>query len=142
VDAPDGWDVKSLTLGGFDATDLAIDIAGEQNVPVTVVLTDRTTDLSGTVAGVNAAGAYVIVFPSDSGTWTTRRVRSAQADARGRYRIVGLPPGEKYLAVAVADLDEGQETDPEFLQQVQAAGSTFDLRADEKRVLDLKVLQP
>ena len=142
VNAPDGWDVKSLTLGGFDAADLAIDVAGEQNVPVTLVLTDRTTDLSGTVEGVSAAGAYVIVFPSDSGTWTTRRVRSAQTDARGRYRIVGLPPGEKYLAVAVGDLDEGQETDPEFLQQVQAAGSAFDLRADEKRVLDLKVLQP
>lgn len=142
VEVPDGWQVKSLSLGGFDATDLAIDIAGEQNVPVTVVLTDRTTDVSGTVAGVNAAGAYVIVFPSDSGTWTTRRVRSTQTDSRGRYRITGLPPGDKYLAIAVSDLDEGQETDPDFLQQVQGAALAFDLRDDEKRILDLKVLQP
>jgi hypothetical protein len=142
VEVPNGWEVKSLTLGGFDAADLAIDIAGEQNVPVTVVLTDRTTDVSGTVAGAGAAGAYVVVFPSDSGTWTTRRVRSTQTDSRGRYRILGLPPGDKYLAIAVADLEEGQETDPEFLQQAQAAALSFDLRADEKRVLDLKVLQP
>lgn len=142
VDVPDGWEVKSLTLGGFDASDLAIDIGGEQDVPVTVVLTDRTTDLSGMVSGASAAGAYVIVFPADSGTWTARRVRSTQTDSRGRYRILGLPPGDKYLAIAVGDLDEGQETDPEFLQQVQAAASAFDLRADEKRILDLKVLQP
>ncbi len=142
VDVPDGWEVKSLTLGGFDAADLAIDIAGEQNVPVTVVLTDRTTEVSGTVAGASAAGAYVVVFPSDSGTWTTRRVRSTQTDSRGRYRIRGLPPGEKYLAIAVGDLEDGQETDPEFLQQVLGAASAFDLKADDKRVLDLKVAQP
>ena len=141
VDVPDGWDVKSLTLGGLDAADLAIDIGGEQDVPVTVVLTDKTTDVSGTVAGATVAGAYVVVFPADSGNWTPRRLRSTQIDSRGRYRILGLPPGEKYLAIAVGDLDEGQETDPEFLQQLQAAGSAFDLRADEKRILDLKVLE-
>ena len=140
VDAPDGWSVKSLTLGGFDAADLAIDIGGEQGVPVTVTLTDRITDVSGTVAG--ADGAYIVVFPADSGNWTRRRVRSAQTDNRGRFRIVGLPPGERYLVVAVRELDEGQEADPEFLQQVQTAASVFDLAADEKKVLDLKVLAP
>jgi hypothetical protein len=142
VDVPQGWAVKSVTLGGFDATDLAIDIGGEQSVPVTVVLTDRITDVSGTVAGANATGAYVVIFPADSGHWTSRRVRSAQADARGRFRIVGLPPGERYMAVAVAELDEGQEADPEFLQQVQSAAFVFDLSADAKRILDLKVLEP
>jgi hypothetical protein len=142
VDAPDGWAVKSVTLGGFDASDLAIDIAGEQGVAVTVVLTDRLTDVSGTVAGADDDGAHVVVFPADSGNWTRRRVRSAQTDARGRFRIVGLPPAERYLAVAVRELDEGQEADPEFLQQVQAAAAAFDLAADEKKVLDLKVLAP
>ena len=134
VDAPDGWAVKSLTLGGFDAADLAIDIGGEQGVPVTVVLTDRITDVSGTVAGADGDGAYVVVFPADSGNWTRRRVRSAQTDARGRFRIVGLPPGERYLAVAVRDLDEGQEADPEFLQQVQTAASVFNLRHRREEV--------
>ena len=32
------------------------------------------------------------------------------------FRILGLPPGERYLAVAVEELDEGQEYDPEFLK--------------------------
>ncbi len=142
VTVPDGWSVKSLTLGGLDATDLALDIAGEQSVPVTVVLSDRTTDVSGTVSGASGAGAYVVIFPSDSGNWTPRRVRSAQTDARGNFRILGLPPGERYMAVAVSDLDEGQESDPDFLQQVQSAASVFDLGADEKRTLALKVLGP
>jgi hypothetical protein len=142
VGVPNGWALKSVTLGGLDASDLALDIAGEQGVPVTIVLTDRMTDLSGTVAGADAVGASVVVFPADSGNWTGRRVRSARTDARGRFRIVGLPPGNQYLAVAVHGLEDGQETDPEFLKLVQNAGTPFDLSAEEKRILDLKVLQP
>ena len=141
VDVPDGWAVKSMTMGGLDASDLAIDIGSEQAVPVTVVLTDRMTDVSGTVAGIDASGASVVVFPADSSNWTPRRVRSAQTDARGRFRIVGLPPGERYLAVAVRDIEEGQEDDPDFLQQIQNQATPFDLGVDEKRLLDLKVLQ-
>jgi len=141
VDVPDGWAVKSMTMGGLDASDLAIDIGSEQAVPVTVVLTDRMTDVSGTVAGADTSGAYVVVFPADSGNWSPRRVRSVQTDARGRFRIVGLPPGEGYLAVAVRDLDEGEEDDPDFLQQIQSKAAPFNLGIDEKRLLDLKVLQ-
>ena len=142
VDVPDGWALKSMTIGGLDASDLALDIAGEQDVPVNVVLTDRITDVSGTVAGADASGAYVVVFPADSGKWTERRIRSVQTDSRGRFRIVGLPPGQRYLAVAVAELDELQERDPDFLQQVQSAATMFDLSAEQKQTMDLKVFRP
>jgi hypothetical protein len=140
---PDGWAVKSLMLGGsLDASDAAIDIGREQAVPVTLTLTDRVTDLSGTISGAEGAGAYVVVFPADSTQWTPRRMRSIQADVRGRFRIAGLPPGERYLAVALRELDPGQDTDPDFLQQVQNKAVTFNLAPEEKRTLDLKVVQP
>jgi hypothetical protein len=140
VAVPDGWAVKSITMGGLDASELAVDIGNEQAVPVTLVLTDRMTDVSGTVGGTDAAGAYVVVFPSDSGNWTPRRVRSVQADARGRFRILGLPPGERYRAVAVKELNDGEEDDPEFLQRIQDQGTSFDLPVDGRQTLDLKVL--
>ena len=142
VDPPVGWAVKSTMIGGFDASDLAIDIGNEQDVPVTIVVTDRLTDLSGTVTGANGTRAYVVVFPADSANWTSRYIRSTLTDARGRFRILGLPPAQRYVAVAVPDLDEGEEEDPDFLQQMQKDGQTFDLAADELRTLDLKVLQP
>ena len=142
VEVPEGWAVKSLSLGGFDASDdLAIDIGGEQNVPITVVLTDRMTEVSGTVADAGPSGAHVVVFPADSGQWTPRRIRRAQADSRGRYRIMGLPPANGYKAVAVAELEEGQEGDPEFLRQIQSDASAFDLDVDEKQIVNLKILQ-
>ena len=130
--------MKSVTLGAFDASDLAVDIANEQNVPATVVLTDRVTEVSGTVAG--GADSAVVIFPADPVDWTPRRVRSIRTDARGRFRFLGLPPGDRYLAVAVSDLDEGQEGDPEFLRQVQDGAFPFSLGPDEKRTLELKVI--
>ena len=141
VGVPDGWAVKSLSLGGIDASDLAVDIGGEQAVPLTVVLTDRTTEVSGTVSKTAASPAYVVVFPADSGTWTPRRIRRAETDARGRFRILGLPPGDRYLAVAVRDLDDGQELDPEFLQQVQPTATAFDLPPETRRTVDLPVIE-
>jgi hypothetical protein len=141
VGVPAGWAVKSLSLVGIDASDLAIDIGGEQAVPLTIVLTDRTTEVSGTVATAGPVPAYVVVFPADSGTWTPRRIRRAETDARGRFRIVGLPPGDRYLALAVRDLDDGQELDPEFLQRMQPAATAFDLPAEARRTVDLQVLE-
>lgn len=141
VEAPDGWMVQSVTLAGVDAGDFAIDIGHEQDVPVTIVLTDRLTQVVGTVSGAGGDGATVVVFPSDSGLWTPRRVRRARTDARGRFRIAGLPAGERYLAVAVADLEEEQEGDPEFLRLVAPRGTAFDLAAEGSLALDLKVLQ-
>jgi hypothetical protein len=106
------------------------------------VLTDRITDVSGTVVGAEASGAYVVVFPADSGGWTPRRIRSVQTDGRGRFRIIGLPPGQRYLAAAVREIDDGQEDDPDFLQQLQNRAAAFDLAGDGKQTLELKVLQP
>jgi hypothetical protein len=138
---PDGWMVKSITIGGVDASEFAIDIGREQNMPVTVVLTDRVTTMTGTVTGDQAGGAYVVVFPAESGNWTSRRIRRARTDTRGRFRISGLPAGDRYLAVAVDRLDEGDEEDPDFLRKVQDYATSFDLRPDEAPNVTVKVFE-
>lgn len=138
---PEGWMVKSITIGGIEATELAIDIGREESVPVTVVLTDRLTDLMGTVTGDNAAGSFVVVFPADSSNWTPRRIRTSRADSRGRFRIGGLPPGERYLAVAVDRLETGEEDDPDFLHKVQAQGTAFDLAAEVRQTVTVKAVK-
>jgi hypothetical protein len=44
--------------------------------------------------------------------------------------------------VALRDLEDGEEDDPDFLQRIQNQAAPFNLGIDEKRLLDLKVLQP
>src|SRR5262245_59726695 len=60
------WNVKSIISGGQDVSDLPIDIKAGQNVEnVAVVLTDQSTELSGTVrdsTGTGVSALTVIAF--------------------------------------------------------------------------------
>jgi hypothetical protein len=144
VDPPDGWMVKAINVNGVDALDAPIDLRGEQDVPVRVVLTDRVTELSGTISSRDSApGVGIVIFPEDSSKWTlpSRHVRTARANENGTFRIAGLAPGERYLAIALDDLEEGEGDDPELLARLKALATPFSLDDGEKRTLDLTLVQ-
>src|SRR4029079_15283210 len=76
------WTLKSVTIGGTDVSDQPFEIKPGQNVDgVTVVLTDRATELSGTVRGAGDAPASaltVIAFSTDEQYWhaQSRRIQT------------------------------------------------------------------
>jgi len=76
-----------------------------------------------------------VVFPDDVARWSypSRYVRTARANERGHFRISGLPPNERYFAVAVDFLEEGEEQDPQFLERLRSQAMTFSLREGEQR---------
>jgi hypothetical protein len=144
VEPPEGWMVKAIAIGDDDVTDAVLDLRGQQDVPVRVVFTDRVSEVTGSiVAGGRAPAPAVIVFPYDSSRWEppSRYVQTAAAAANGTYRITGLPPGSRYLAVAVDSLEEGEGEDPAFLARVRDVAVALDLAEGEKRVIDLEVIQ-
>ncbi|MBI4266508.1 MAG: carboxypeptidase regulatory-like domain-containing protein [Acidobacteria bacterium] len=65
---PDGWSVKSIELDGTDVTDRSVDFMGNQQIAARVVLTDRVTELAGTVTarGEPVSQFGVVVFPEDA----------------------------------------------------------------------------
>ncbi len=137
---PEGWAISEITVDGADVTDEAIDLKGT-NGTARVVLTDRITTVSGTVQPRrDRAGYSVVVFPDDSARWAypSRYVRAAQVDDSGRFSIAGLPANERYYAVAVDYLEEGEEQDSQLLERLRARAMTFSLREAEQRsvVLD------
>ena len=137
---PEGWAVSRITVDGNDVTDEAIDLKGV-NATARVVLTDRITTVSGMVQLRRERSRYsVVVFPDDSARWTypTRYVRAARADDQGRFSIPGLPANERYYAVAVDYLEDGEEQDPQFLERLRSRAMTFSLGEGEQRsvVLD------
>lgn len=136
---PDEWAVSQILVDGVDVTDEPIDLKG-QTGSARVVLTDRVTTLSGVVQSRrNAADYSVIVFPDDVNRWNypSRYVRSARANEKGQFRISGLPPDERYFAVAVDFLEEGEEQDPQFLERLRSQATTFSLREGEQRSIYL-----
>jgi hypothetical protein len=141
---PEGWGVKALTVDGMDALDGAVELSPGQQATARVVLTNRVTEVSGVATAADPTTARsIVVFPENSEKWghRSRYVRRVDADADGRFAIVGLPSGEQYLAYATDYLDSGEHLDPEFLRTISNAAVPFTLDDGEKRALELTVVE-
>jgi hypothetical protein len=141
---PVGWALKAVMVGNVDLIDLPIDLKGQHDVPVRLVLTDRVATISGNVTLDRPDRVVtVVVFPEDSARWSSasRFTRSSPVDAKGAFRIAGVPGGVRYLAVAVDRLEEGEGDDPEFFARMRDHAISFPLAEGEQRVLGLAVTE-
>jgi hypothetical protein len=123
-------------------TDAPFDFkAGQDLTDMTVTLTDRLTELSGTVRdgrGQAVKDYVLVVFPDDSTRWggQSRFIRTARPNQDGMYNIKGLPPA-RYLAVVLESLESGAQNDPAVLEALKARGKSFLLADAETLTLDL-----
>jgi hypothetical protein len=138
--------LQSITVNGDDVADRIVEFTGSQELRgARVTVTDRVTEVNGSVTDGNqpARDYTVVVFPEDSARWKfpSRYVKSGRPDQKGLFRIRALPPEDRYLAVAVDYMEEGEAGDPEFLEQIRAGATRFALGDGETRMLELKLVQ-
>jgi len=142
---PDGWTVKSIRANGRDITDTALEFRGSEAATVQVVLTNRISEVSGAVKanGQPVTSASVVLFPEDAAQWVfpSRRVRMVRVDQTGVFRAQSLPPGERYLAVAVDYLEQGEFQDPLFLERMRGRATAFSLTDGENKNVDLTLVE-
>jgi hypothetical protein len=141
---PDGWSVKQILVGDVDVVDEVIELSPGQQGVARIVVTDRLTEVSGTVTPADrTTPGSVVLFPENSARWIprSRYVRRVEADPNGSFRIRGLPPGEQYLAFATDYLENDEHLDPEFLTGIRNVAVPFTLDEAEKRTLDLRVVE-
>ena len=137
------WTVKAITIAGQDVSDSPIELKAGENVEnVTVVLTDRTTEISGTVRDGKNAGVpalTVIAFSSDQQHWRpqSRRINAVRTDQAGAFRVRNLPPGD-YLLVAVDDVEQGEWFDPAYLEKIRESATRVTIAEGDKKTQDLK----
>jgi len=143
---PQEWTLKSVTLNGADVTDSALEFRGSsQSSGLQIVVTDKVSDLNGkvmTARGEVTRDYTVVVFPDDPAKWTfpSRFVKTGRADQQGQFRIKALPADDRYLAVAVDYLEDGEGGDPQFLDQIKNRATRFSLTDGESKALDLKLV--
>ena len=134
ADLPDGWFLKAVRLDGRDVTDTELDFQTYQGKPIEVVLTQRATEIRGSVtdsAGRGVPNYVAVAFAEDAQRWTrlTRQIVIARPDQQGRFGIRGLPPG-RYLVAAVDYLQSGQERDARTLERLRARATAVTLAED------------
>ena len=144
TNVPSGWVLKAIRHNGTDITDEEVDINPAQPISgLEVVLTNRTTEVSGTVkAGNDPATDYtVVIFSDDPSKWAapmSRHVASARPSQTGRFEIKNLPAGS-YYAVALEYIPQGDWNDPEVLDRLKARAERFSLDEGEVKTLDLRL---
>jgi protocatechuate 3,4-dioxygenase beta subunit len=137
------WSVKAINIAGQDVSDSFVELKPGQNVDnVTVVLTDRTTEISGTVRdarNAGAAGVYVIAFSTEPAHWRAqaRRIQAVRTDQSGAYRIRNLAPGD-YFLVATDDVEQGEWFDPAFLDGVRPGAERVTLNEGDRKTQELR----
>ena len=103
------WHLRSVTAGGRDITDQAIELGRERRDDVVITLTDRPARLQGHVvrgAGRDVPRPWVAVFPAERNHWAeygTAPARFARilTGADGRYEAI-LPAGHYYVVATAA----------------------------------------
>jgi len=136
------WNLKAVLVGGADVTDSGIDLKRGENVDnVTIVLSDRSTTLTGTVrdvAGTPVPALTVIAFAADSQYWRpqSRWIQAGRTDQNGAYRLRALPPGD-YLVFVSDNVEQGEWFDPSFLDQVRNAARRISISEGDQKTQDL-----
>jgi hypothetical protein len=138
------WVLKSVHHNGLDITDTPIAIADKDIDQLEIVFIQRLTDLSGIVVdsrGTPVREARVVIFADDRDLWRrgTRYVTTTRATADGTFSLRTLPPA-RYVVVAPALVEPGEETNPEALDAWRKEGRIVTLREGLSETVRLEVL--
>jgi hypothetical protein len=106
-------------------------------------MTDRPTELSGTMTDATGAAApeyFMIVFSADPAHWvpSSRRIMQTRPSSDGSFVFRNLPPGDYRLA-AVAEVQQGEWFDPDFLNTLVDASIKVTLAPGAKLRQDIRI---
>jgi hypothetical protein len=140
--SPSGWMFKSATLEGRDVSEIPFEFQRDV-ADLVITFTDRWSGVSGSVQGGGSDSASVLVFPIDAQSWTNygsnpRRLKSARANAQGRFGISSLPPGD-YYAVAIPEEQSADWRDPKMLEELARIATRISIAEGEHKTIDLSI---
>jgi hypothetical protein len=141
--ASSGWTLRSAMMNGRDLIDIGVEVGEEDLMGLTLTMSDRRTELSGTLqtaAGAAASSYFVVVIPQDKSLWRpgSRRIKFTRSATDGSYVIRDLPGGG-YVIATLTDVDEEDLTEAAFLEKLTAAGVKLTLADGERKTQDLRI---
>jgi protocatechuate 3,4-dioxygenase beta subunit len=133
---PPEFYVASARLGEAGNPSLRLDLSQSQGGSLTVVVSNRSGTLEGTVEG-NRPGLQVFAIAEGNPWWSKAAVTGEQ----GHFEIKGLAPGE-YRVLAFEQIDPLAYQDAELMKSLESKSQRVTLREKDKQVLTLKPIPP
>ena len=137
--------IRSVRVDGVETVDSGVEFKPNQNVDgVEIELTNQLSSVSGVVTDArgNVVKDYTVVtFARDRERWgsASRYLNTGRPDQDGKYKLLNLPPGD-YYAIALDYVEQGSNTDPEFLDRMKERATAFSITEAETKNLDLKLV--
>jgi hypothetical protein len=104
-----GWYVKSVTIGGVDITDMPFDFGHDERTvaDAQIIISNSGAAIAGSIENQGpqrTPTSTVIAFSISRDNWFdgSRHVKRASSGPNGSFDIVGLPPGEYFVAAVHA----------------------------------------
>ena len=141
---PNGLAMRAIRYGGADVSDSGFNVKPNEDVSgIELELTNHPTIVSGQVIdarGTPVRDSTVVVFARDEQAWTypSRRIRAAQLDRDGQFKISNLPSGDYFVAVSETVLTPDAAFDPDVLQRLRGQATTLSLNDGETKTVTLK----
>jgi hypothetical protein len=141
---PPEWTIASVAHGQTDITDKPVEVTQDLD-GIVITLTNRGAKVRGTVIDDRAKpvnDCSILIFPEDPalGPPTTMRyVRALRPSDSGVFSIDKMPAGN-YMIAAVPSVDEGDEGDPELLEQLRLIAVRLSLGWGDTREVPLKLV--
>ncbi len=144
---PGFTNIRSVTAGGNDITDLPLEIGGRDVTGLVITMTDTpmaslTTQAPG-VAKAEETDAYqVLVFAADPKFWVTpaaatRRMRTLPLATNGTARAIGLPAGD-YFVVLVPKEEAADWMDAQRIEPLSRRAQRITLNDGEHRTVEVR----
>jgi protocatechuate 3,4-dioxygenase beta subunit len=143
VGSRQGWTMKRATLNGRDVTDVPLDLREADVNGLEVVLTTRTSTVTGTIVDASEKPLRdhsVVIFADDETKWTvwSRFVTFSRSGQQGTFTVKGLPAGS-YIAVGVQATANGEWQDPDYLKKLRASGDAVRFALSDEGSATVKV---
>ena len=140
------WMLKSVTIGGRDASNDAIELKAADINDIVMTFTDQISNITGTVkkpATGGFEGVSVVYVPAEYQKWVasggiSRRNPIVTVGAEGAFTIGRVPPGD-YLIIAVDNgvLEATQTVD--FYDRLARVATRITVGLGEKKTVTLDV---
>ncbi|HET9942772.1 MAG TPA: carboxypeptidase-like regulatory domain-containing protein, partial [Terriglobia bacterium] len=131
-----------IRMDGEDVLERGVHLQGQPPREIEVVLGVNGGTFQGTIVDARRQpipNSVVVIVPSAILRARRDLYKSATSDANGRFRLVGLAPGD-YQLFAWKYLEEGRWYDPQFLASVETRGKALRIDEGSLETIELPVL--
>jgi hypothetical protein len=141
------WVLRSVTAGGRNVTDDAIELRDADINDVVITYTDKISQITGTVrvSSGTLPAVTVVALPANMRTTPSRAanaraIRTVVVPKTGTFVVGNITPGD-YLVAALEDADVPENQDAAFVDAVARVATRVSVAEGERPSVDLSIVR-